>query len=205
VFFCFQDYFTNRQDRYVLIENCPKLADYFEQLTKEISDFSFKVNYDPGNDKDKFKFALSQSWTGGHPFKGNFLTFVGEVRKRISDFLSKQKSENVVEFRDGSFMGSREPSETSETKVDTWIFPSVQMGTMGINQDSELTTKLLESAPKNSTFKFGTGYFNLTEEYLHVIMHKSKAKFDLVRTVNYLPQLLSSSVKKLHPKGKPSF
>jgi len=43
----FQDYFTNRQDRYVVVENCPQLANYFENLTKEISDFSFKVNYRP--------------------------------------------------------------------------------------------------------------------------------------------------------------
>ena len=176
----------------MVIEDCPKLADYFEQLTKEISDFSFKVEYKPDKEKDKFKFVLSDSWTGGHPFKGNFQTFVGEVRKRISDFLSKQRSENVVEFRNGSFVGSR---ESSEAKVDTWIFPSVQMGSMGINHDSELTTKLLESAPENSTFKFGTGYFNLTQEYLHVIMHKSKAKFDLVS----LPELLSTLA------GKPGF
>ena len=27
-----QDYFTSRQDRYVLIENCPGLADYYEEL-----------------------------------------------------------------------------------------------------------------------------------------------------------------------------
>ena len=51
---------------------------------------------------------------------------------------------------------------------------------MGITDDSDLTMKLLENAHENATFKFGTGYFNLTQEYLHVILHKSKAKFDLV-------------------------
>jgi CDP-diacylglycerol--glycerol-3-phosphate 3-phosphatidyltransferase len=42
-----QDYFTNRQDRYVVVENCPKLADYFDQLTQHISEFSFKVVHTP--------------------------------------------------------------------------------------------------------------------------------------------------------------
>ncbi len=55
---------------------------------------------------------------------------------------------------------------------------------MGITDDSDLTTKLLENAHENATFKFGTGYFNLTQEYLHVILHKSKAKFDLVKKIH---------------------
>lgn len=175
-----QDYFTNRQDRYVLIEDCPKLADYFEELTQNISNFSFKVVYKP-NEKDKnFDFVMSDNWTGGHPYKGKLDEFVKEANKRLSDFVSKQTTDNKLELKDGVFK-SKSSCEMSD--CDTWIFPSIQMGTFGINQDSELTTKLLESAPEHSTFRFGTGYFNLTQEYLHVIMHKSKAKFDLVGSI----------------------
>lgn len=39
-----QDYFTNRQDRYVLVEDCPKLADFFEGLISNISDFSLQAS-----------------------------------------------------------------------------------------------------------------------------------------------------------------
>ena len=173
----FQDYFTNRQDRYVVVEDCPKLADYFEKLTQEISDFSFKVVYKPDEKDNKFQFALSDNWTGGHPYEGNLDMFIKEANKRLSDFLSRQMSENKLSYSHGSFTTT---SDVENKACDTWIFPSIQMGTMGVNQDSELTTKFLESAPEDSTFKFGTGYFNLTQEYLHVIMHKSKAKFDLV-------------------------
>lgn len=38
------DYFVNRQDRYILLKNCSKLCDFFEELIDIISEFSFKVN-----------------------------------------------------------------------------------------------------------------------------------------------------------------
>ena len=124
---------------------------------------------------------MPDNWTGGHPYKGKLDKFVKEANKRLSNFVSQQMMENQLELKDGGFK-----SKSDKSDCDTWIFPSIQMGTLGINHDSELTTRLLEKAPEDSTFKFGTGYFNLTQEYLHVIMHKTKAKFDLVRNVFYL-------------------
>ncbi len=34
----------NRQDRYIVIKNCSKLCDFFDELTDVISEFSFKVH-----------------------------------------------------------------------------------------------------------------------------------------------------------------
>jgi hypothetical protein len=38
------DYFVNRQDRYIVIKNSPKLCDFFETIINSISEFSFKVD-----------------------------------------------------------------------------------------------------------------------------------------------------------------
>ena len=38
------DCFTNRQDRYVLVENCPMLADFYKKLIGNIADFSLKMD-----------------------------------------------------------------------------------------------------------------------------------------------------------------
>lgn len=55
------------------------------------------------------------------------------------------------------------------------------MGLFDIDQDREVTTKLLKSGSKNSMFKFGTGYFNPTADYLDVILNQSNgAKFDVL-------------------------
>ena len=157
---CFQDYFTNRQDRYVVVEDCPKLANYFDNLAQEISDFSFKVVYKPGGEKktDNFQFVMSENWSGGHPYKGNFDKFIAEANKKLKNFLSRQMADNYVGFEQGSFVTK---SDTNNKECDTWIFPSIQMGTMGINQDSEITTRYLNGAIDKSKCSVNWGTTSL--------------------------------------------
>lgn len=64
--------------------------------------------------------------------------------------------------------------------VDTWIFPLVQMGQFGIEQDSNVTTRLLAEAPLGSRLFIATGYFNLTRQYMNTIMYSTKAKCKLL-------------------------
>ena len=39
-----QDYFTNRQDRYIVIRDCPALADFFSKLVDVVSQFSYQMD-----------------------------------------------------------------------------------------------------------------------------------------------------------------
>lgn len=41
-----ESYFTNRQDRYILVEDCDSLADFFDRLVGAISSCSFAVKSD---------------------------------------------------------------------------------------------------------------------------------------------------------------
>ena len=56
-------YFTNRQDRYVLIADCAELADYFEQLVTVVSSMSFQLQADDS-------MHLSPELQHCHPFDG---------------------------------------------------------------------------------------------------------------------------------------
>lgn len=40
------NYFTNRQDRYVLFNDSKSLADFFDNLVKTVGNFSFKMKHD---------------------------------------------------------------------------------------------------------------------------------------------------------------
>ncbi len=82
--------------------------------------------------------------------------FVRLARGATDRFLSGQRAENRLEFKDGSFSGK---------DCDTWVFPSVQMGMFGVDQDRRVTNRLLESCggKEGGKLKFGTGYFNPTE------------------------------------------
>jgi CDP-diacylglycerol---glycerol-3-phosphate 3-phosphatidyltransferase len=63
------DYFTNRQDRYVLINDCPALSDFLDGLVSTVSDFSLQMT-------DTNDAVLAPNWTL-HPFQvlTNFTPF----------------------------------------------------------------------------------------------------------------------------------
>ncbi|KAK9883251.1 hypothetical protein WA026_001440 [Henosepilachna vigintioctopunctata] len=63
---------------------------------------------------------------------------------------------------------------------DTWIFPLVQLGQFGIEQDAQITEKLFRAAPKHSKLNIATGYFNLTEDYMNTLIHKSQAECNIL-------------------------
>jgi len=153
-----KDYFTNRQDRYILIENCKELADYYEKLIDNISDFSFKLNE-------------SGEFTSSSNFKNlSFSEFIKTGSSLIQKFLTSQKQKN-----------SHELEFESDSRGDTYIFPTVQMGLFNINQDCDITSEILQSGAKNSTFHFATGYFNLIERYMQdIIQTATKSSYNLL-------------------------
>ena len=164
------DYFTNRQDRYVVVENCPLLADYFDGLVDNISDFSFQMN-------GKGEFSLNKNWKT-HPYKDPYTDFVTEVRRKMTKFLVAKHRENRLEFSNDKFIST----SGADPKADTWIFPSIQMGLFSLDQDHKITRQLLESAGGDSEAKitFGTGYFNPTQDYLKVVLQDTKSQFDFI-------------------------
>ena len=70
-------------------------------------------------------------------------------------------------------------SVTSDPTADTWIYPLVQMGPIGITVDEEVTSKVLESADSNMECFLASGYFNLTRKYMDIVL-SSKSKFNIL-------------------------
>jgi len=151
------DYFTDRQDRYVVVEDCPGLADYYESYIDSIGQFSFHL--DSGQ--------LRPPTATCHPFLGKLRQFVGEAQAIVNKFMDKEREKHNLEG-------------TETSAGDTVIYPTVQMGQLGIKQDSLVTSKVLASGESGGMFHFGSGYFNLTEEYCHQMMHNSKADFKVL-------------------------
>jgi len=149
-------YFTNIQDRYVVIEDCPGLADYYEGLVDTIGSFSLVM------DKEQ-NFETSNDFVN-HPHKVQLSEFINESSNLVSRFLEDQKVNNQTDLKD----------------FDTIVFPSVQMGQLNITQDSIITSKLLRLAEPGGTFHLCTGYFNLTDDYIGDMLDQSQASFSLL-------------------------
>jgi len=150
------DYFTNRQDRYILIEDCSNLADFYEGLIDTIGKISLVLSKD-GQFKTMPEFS-------SHPYNGELQQYIKESYKHVSNFLTTEKERNTVDL----------------DSFDTIVFPSVEMGQIGIKQDSLITSEILRSGSSNGTFHFATGYFNLTETYMKDVIDNSSSDFNIL-------------------------
>ena len=154
-----QDYFTSRQDRYVLIENCPDLADFYEGLVDTVATFSL--------DMDKEGVFRTKDDFDSHPYEGKLSQFVEESSGLVKRFLEDQARKNKVD------------SDEYDT-MDTVVFPTVEMGQLGIKQDSEITSRILRSGDTGGIFHFATGYFNLTNCYMGDMMDSQQSKYSIL-------------------------
>lgn len=151
------DYFTNRQDRYFVIEDCKELCDFYNSLIERVMEFSFLLQPDGNTDLD--------SAVNCHPFKGSRKTFIQEAASKIQTLF-----QNEIEKR----------ANLDKEDADTWIFPLVQMGQLNIYHDSEITLKLIQTAPVGATLRLATGYFNLTFDYSQALLRDCQATCHLL-------------------------
>ncbi|KAH8328762.1 hypothetical protein KR074_007575, partial [Drosophila pseudoananassae] len=152
------DYFTNRQDRYILIEDKP-LADFYAQFIERVQEFSLAVAPDSSE-------GLHRNWKI-LPYEGTKDQFIQLAKQRIADFVQEtfQRQARVRE---------------QNPQADTWVFPLLEMGQIGIHHDSVVTKRLLSNCVAGSRLKLATGYFNLTQEYMDTITHKCLAQCSIL-------------------------
>ncbi|XP_029312540.1 LOW QUALITY PROTEIN: CDP-diacylglycerol--glycerol-3-phosphate 3-phosphatidyltransferase, mitochondrial [Cottoperca gobio] len=150
-------YFTNRQDRYVLLENCREVADFFSDLVEAVGDVSLQLQPDD---------SVTMLEGMVHPYKGNRQDFSAAARKRIMEVM------NTAHVRQRLLNGSvdSEDEGMSEGEEDTWVFPLVQMKPLGIQLDEQVTQRLLTDAGPTSTVFLTSGYFNLTQAYMRLVL-----------------------------------
>lgn len=153
-----QDYFSNRQDRYIEIQD-PRLANFFADLVEKVQEFSMKV--DQNGD-----IKLHDSWKM-LPYKSDHQAFANEAKRRMQGFFTKIYEEQKVHLD--------QPSE-----ADTWIFPTLEMGQLNIHHDSIVMKRILMNAEKGSKLDMATGYFNLTETLMDTIVKDCDAQCSVI-------------------------
>lgn len=152
------DYFTNRQDRYVILEDCKDLANFYVNLIHKVCEFSLQLL--PNGSTE-----LHSAWPPDcHPYKGDKKKFIERAQRQIEEIIKPPTTCNSIE-----------PNVT-----DTWVYPFVQMGQLNIHQDSEVTSDLLQRSPSGSEIHLATGYFNLPKQYAEIILNKSQATYQIL-------------------------
>ncbi|XP_067860118.1 CDP-diacylglycerol--glycerol-3-phosphate 3-phosphatidyltransferase, mitochondrial isoform X2 [Heptranchias perlo] len=165
-------YFTNRQDRYVLLHDCREIADFFDELVNAVSDVSLQLQQ---NDTADVKPGMV------HPFTGSRTDFCAAANKRIMAVVNEARStqqyrNHLMSLAEGS---SEEelalPSDVGRTVscTDTWIYPIIQMRPFEIRIDEQVTETLMTEAEVDSKMYLTSGYFNLTRAYMNLILGTS--------------------------------
>ena len=77
--------------RYVLIEDCEPLSTFCESLLQKISEFSFQLQTD-GN------FIVPETWSGGHPYNGDYEKFVSSVKASMQNWLAEYHQKHLLSF-----------------------------------------------------------------------------------------------------------
>ncbi|XP_077594640.1 CDP-diacylglycerol--glycerol-3-phosphate 3-phosphatidyltransferase, mitochondrial isoform X1 [Stigmatopora nigra] len=143
-----ESYFSNRQDRYVLLEDCGQLADFFSELVDAVGDVSLQLASDDS-------VAMRDGMV--HPYQGNRQDFSTAASKRIMAVMDAARLNQRL-------------SQPSHQELDTWVFPLVQMKPLGIQVDQQVTQRLLQEADPDSTVYLTSGYFNLTRAYMRLVL-----------------------------------
>lgn len=149
------DYFTNRQDRYIEIED-HKLANFFSSLIEKVKEFSLQVDAESGDVK------LHESWNM-LPYQSDQQAFANEAKRRMLGFFKK------------TFENQRKQNIESSPNTDTWIFPTLEMGQLNIHHDSVVMKRILMNIEKKSKLCMATGYFNLTQNLRDIIVSDCEA------------------------------
>uniref|UniRef100_A0A183GE07 CDP-diacylglycerol--glycerol-3-phosphate 3-phosphatidyltransferase n=1 Tax=Heligmosomoides polygyrus TaxID=6339 RepID=A0A183GE07_HELPZ len=149
-------YFTNRQDRYVVFENNKELADFFHDVVTAVGECSFLLGHDGS-------MSLHPSCSV-HPYTGAFSDYRDLLHSKIDDVVSTfQNKERLV-----APLG------------DTMLYPLLQMGLFGYNEEYDLLKSLFSSKNSHMTITMASGYFNCIEEYERLIFSEGQYSMDII-------------------------
>ncbi|KAG9469942.1 hypothetical protein GDO78_019279 [Eleutherodactylus coqui] len=151
-------YFTNRQDRYILLQGCSDMADFFNELVHAVGDVSLQLEPD-----DTIHIEEGME----HPYEGDKAKYCEAAKKRIMQVIETARHKQC-ELHSASFQ-SKETALSVEPP-DTWVYPLIQMKPFGIQIDELVTETLLTEAERGDQLHLTTGYFNLTQSYMDLVL-----------------------------------
>ncbi|KAK6059173.1 hypothetical protein COOONC_03200, partial [Cooperia oncophora] len=150
-------YFVNRQDRYIVFENNKELADFFHNLVTAVGECSFLLNSD-GSMKLHPNCLV-------HPYEGSFNDFHAMLKSRVDKVVAS--------------ITSKGPSSSSPNE-DTVLYPLLQMGLFGYHEEYELLKKLFSSKDSSMSVTMASGYFNCIEDYERLIFSEGEYPMDII-------------------------
>lgn len=150
------DYFTNRQDRYIVID-CPQLASFYHKMIEILGKYSYSLTLplvdqdDAGmekqDDKNKISFALVDN------MKKNEKNTIN-LKRELEDLIYVQEIDDLRNYEN----------------TTTICAPTIQFKSIGIDHDEQVTCSFLSNVPTNKDrLNVASGYLNFTDTYTNLM------------------------------------
>ncbi|TYZ67641.1 hypothetical protein PybrP1_002737 [[Pythium] brassicae (nom. inval.)] len=141
-----EDYFTNRQDRYVQMADCGALAEFYDQFVGVVAAFAYRVQ-------------LARAGRAGERAEARAYELVGggdSSDSAAGRAAMKAAFEDLVAVR-------RHPQDALPDVLDAsdaWAFPTIQFTPIGVTNDEAALRALVQQLPANSSLRIASGYLN---------------------------------------------
>lgn len=173
-----KDYFTNRQDRYIVFKNHSPFADYLHEFVKLFGKLSYTIkgrSFALSNSGDSFDLEWKGSMESGKPDSEPVHDprgYTDAAKQRINTFMSQWSTRPT-----STLTPHLSTSETtSSTSLDTTIQPFLQMGQFDIKQETDIVIPALlqeiQGDPK-LRLDWTSGYFSLRNSYKDGLLQAS--------------------------------
>ena len=113
-------YFTNRQDRYVLFKRNHTLVDWLHQLTDVLV-------------TSQFAYTASSTGQLTQPKDGSDAQ---QLKAKLMELVKPREEDGQV--------GMNAAHATLMPQVDTWLFPALQLGMVGVREEENIVTRLIK-------------------------------------------------------------
>ncbi|DBA01871.1 TPA: hypothetical protein N0F65_006019 [Lagenidium giganteum] len=150
-----EDYFTNRQDRYVQMANCGALATFYHEFVDIVAAHAFRVKLQ-SDKKQTYELEGVNNDTAAR---------MQVMKQAFQDLVeqSKHPDDHKLNF----------------DANDTWAFPTIQFSPINMTQDEELLTALMPMLPAQSSLSIASGYLNFPP-FLEQLLVESHAHLDVL-------------------------
>lgn len=175
------DYFTNRQDRYVHFKSNPTLSQYLHSLILVTAKFSYGLRAldvaSGGGSKTPYHSPYRLEWDHGSQlllaehYDGS-IAEDGDVEPDIqhTEHSFQLSGGQAIQAHTSRWQQSEQQSPSSPSH-DTTITPLIQMGPLNITQETTSMPTLFDSFHQpNSRLDITSGYFSLFPAYKDLVL-----------------------------------
>lgn len=195
-----RDYFTNRQDRYLLVEDHKQVADYLYSLVHAVGQFSFKlesVSREPQTVAEQKTADWKLVWDGGkdcpNPWQDG-IRLDPYAEAGWTDAATKSVEDFTRRWQKLAPLNASEKS-ASEENADTLLLPLLQMGPLNIRQETRAIPKILDSGLLDNDTRGGaatlgltSGYFSLYRPYKALLLQARSVQSAIVKIICAAPE-----------------